>query len=82
MVRKYLLLPDRAGESGGGKERIYLCGNKPFPTRLMAFDITSMKDLLEKCCSVTMPLTEMFLCDVGVKKVIVVLINVKVNSRA
>lgn len=48
----------------------------------MAFDITSMKDLLEKCCSITMPLTEMFLCDVGVKKVIVVLINVKVNSRA
>lgn len=44
VVSKYLLLPDRTGERGG-KERIYLCGNKPFPAGLMAFDITSAKEL-------------------------------------
>lgn len=43
------------------KERIYLCGNGPFPTRLLAFVITSIEDALEKRCGVTVSPTEMFL---------------------
>lgn len=47
----------------GLKERIYLCGNRPFPTRLLAFVITSTRDSQEKCCGVTASPTEMLLCE-------------------